>query len=82
MIPSCASLNYGTEGCYKLNGSKSFEPKTLSTRDVPGFTSMRNPPHTQKIDSEPSGMAMVMQKSHSLAVILVVTFVITFMMSH
>ena len=38
---------------------------------------MTNPHHTQKINSEPSGMEMVMQKSESPAVILVMGFVMS-----
>ena len=55
------------------NGSKSFDPKTSSTRGaaVPQF--MTNPHHTQKIDSEPPEKQVVMQKSYSPDV--------TFMMS-
>ena len=44
------------------NGSKSFDPKTSSTREVPGPQSMTNPYHTQKIDSESLRMNAVMQK--------------------
>ena len=47
------------------NGSKWFDPKTSSTRLVPGPQSMTNPYHTQKIDSEPTGTSPVMQKRYS-----------------
>ena len=56
------------------NGSKSFDPKSSSTRVVPGPEFMTNPHHTQKTDSEPSGMRMIMQKSYSPDVRLVITF--------
>ena len=60
------SHNYGTVDCYKIsNGSKSFDPKTSSTRVVPGPQSMTNPYHTQKIDFEPSEMKAFMQKRYS-----------------
>ena len=38
---------------------------------------MASPHHPQKIDSEQLGMAMIMQKSDSPTVILVMTFVMT-----
>ena len=47
------------------NGSKSFDPKTSSTRAVPGFKFPRNPQHTQKMYSEPSVTMPVVQKSYS-----------------
>ena len=47
------------------NGSKSFDPKTSSTRAVTGPQFMANPHHTQKTDSEPSGTEAVMQKRDS-----------------
>ena len=55
------------------NGSKWFDPKTSSTRVVTGPQSMANPYHTQKIDSEPTGITAIMQKRYSPAVILVMT---------
>ena len=60
------SHNCGTVDCYKIsNGSKSFDTKTSSTRAVAGSRFMTNPHHTQKIDSEPSGRKMFIQKSES-----------------
>ena len=57
---------------------KSFDPQNASRSVVAGVKSMTNPHHTQKIDSEPSGMKMFMQKSDSPDARLSVTF----MMSH
>ena len=58
------------------NGSKSFDPKTSSTRDAAGSESMTNPYHTQKIDSESTGTKVIMQKSYSTAVILMIIIII------
>ena len=44
---------------------KSFGAQTRSRGDVRGSKSMTNPHHTQKIDSEPPGMKMFMQKRDS-----------------
>ena len=74
----CYNLTMRRRTATTSNGSKSFGPKTSSTRAAAVPQSMASPHHTQKIDSEPSGMAMVMQKSYSPAVILVMSF----MMSH
>ena len=73
----CYSQLWDGELLQPGNGSKWFDPKTSSTRLVPGPQSMTNPYHTQKIDSEPPVMKMVMQKSDSPAVILVMGFVMT-----
>ena len=78
----CYSQLWDGELLQPGDGSKWFDPKTSSTRDaaVPQF--MTNPYHTQKIDSEPSGMKMFMQKSDSPDATLSVTFMITFMVTN
>ena len=56
---------------------KSFDPQNSSRSVVAGVKSMTNPYHTQKIDSEPSGMEMVMQKSVSPDARLVMGFMMS-----
>ena len=72
----CYSQLWDGELLQPGNGSKWFDPKTSSTREVTGPQSMTNPYHTQKINSEPSGMKMFMQKSDSPDATLVITFMI------
>ena len=64
------------------NGSKSFDPKTSSTRAVPGYKSMASPYHTQKIDSEPPQEKAVVQKSDSPDARLVMGFVMGFVITN
>ena len=73
----CYSQLWDGELLQPGNGSKWFDPKTSSTREVRGPQSMTNPYHTQKIDSEPSGMEMVMQKSVSPDARLVMGFMMS-----
>ena len=64
----------GTSDCYNLeNGGKWFDPKTSSTRGVPGPRFVTRSHHTQKIYSEPTGTTPVMQKRYSPGVIFMIT---------
>ena len=73
----CYSQLWDGELLQPGNDSKWFDPETSSMRLVPGPQSMTNPYHTQKINSEPSGMKMFMQKSDSPDATFVMRFVMT-----
>ena len=53
LVLQLKSLLWDGELLQPGNGSKWFDPKTSSTRGVPGPQSMANTYHTQKNESEP-----------------------------
>ena len=73
----CYNLTMRRRTATTSNGSKSFDPKTSSTRAAAGSKSMTNPYHTQKIDSEPSRLMEIMQKSYSPDATFVMSFMVT-----
>ena len=68
--------------CYNQIGSKSFGIIPPRKDFLAGFRFMTNHPPARVCNLEPMGMPAAMRKMDSPAVILVITFVITFVIAY